>query len=303
MTEGTGRVGVVMPHGVLFRGGAEAKIRQCLIEQDRLEAVIGLPPNLFYSTSIPACILDLPRDEARGAPQPCPVRRRLGPVRQGQEPEPHERRRHGRHRSRPTRPAMTPTARAASTSVSCPSTRSRPTASTSTSAATSRPPPPTPLDLPTALANYEDAASRATRRGAGTVRRDLRAARISRSPMSDAWIETTLGDGRQHATGSATRDDSRQDDDWRGPSARSRHEATVPLGETASTDSSRSSMSARPSSSRWLRCLMLHVGTIGRAADLAVPIAAERGHRLASKPIRDQRAGSCTCASSRSGPG
>src|SRR5690606_8795292 len=56
-TPGTGRVGVVMPHGVLFRGGAEAKIRQCLIEKDLLDAVIGLPPNLFYSTSIPACIL------------------------------------------------------------------------------------------------------------------------------------------------------------------------------------------------------------------------------------------------------
>lgn len=53
----TGRVGVVMPHGVLFRGGSEAKIRQCLVEQDHLEAVIGLPPNLFYSTSIPACLL------------------------------------------------------------------------------------------------------------------------------------------------------------------------------------------------------------------------------------------------------
>jgi type I restriction enzyme M protein len=53
----TGRVGVVMPHGVLFRGGAEAKIRECLVERDMLEAVIGLPPNLFYSTSIPACIL------------------------------------------------------------------------------------------------------------------------------------------------------------------------------------------------------------------------------------------------------
>lgn len=57
MNPATGRVGVVMPHGVLFRGGAEAKIRQCLIESDRLEAVIGLPPNLFYSTSIPACLL------------------------------------------------------------------------------------------------------------------------------------------------------------------------------------------------------------------------------------------------------
>lgn len=57
MEPGAGRVGVVMPHGVLFRGGAESKIRQCLIEEDRLEAVVGLPPNLFYSTSIPACLL------------------------------------------------------------------------------------------------------------------------------------------------------------------------------------------------------------------------------------------------------
>lgn len=57
MNPGTGRVGVVMPYGVLFRGGAEARIRQCLIENDLLDAVIGLPPNLFYSTSIPACIL------------------------------------------------------------------------------------------------------------------------------------------------------------------------------------------------------------------------------------------------------
>lgn len=57
MNTDSGRVGVVMPHGVLFRGGAEAKIRKCLVEDDRLEAVIGLPPNLFYSTSIPASIL------------------------------------------------------------------------------------------------------------------------------------------------------------------------------------------------------------------------------------------------------
>jgi len=57
MTVDKGRVGVVMPHGVLFRGGVEARIRQCLIEQDRLEAVVSLPTNLFYSTSIPACVL------------------------------------------------------------------------------------------------------------------------------------------------------------------------------------------------------------------------------------------------------
>jgi type I restriction enzyme M protein len=57
MTEDKGRVGVVMPLGVLFRGGVEAKIRECLIERDRLEAVVSLPTNLFYSTSIPACVL------------------------------------------------------------------------------------------------------------------------------------------------------------------------------------------------------------------------------------------------------
>lgn len=56
MKPDTGRVGVVMPHGVLFRGGAESAIRQCLVQADQLEAVIGLPPNLFYSTPIPACL-------------------------------------------------------------------------------------------------------------------------------------------------------------------------------------------------------------------------------------------------------
>lgn len=67
MDDKTGRVGVVMPHGVLFRGGVESKIRECLVEQDRLEAVVGLPTNLFYSTSIPACLLifKATKDEAR----------------------------------------------------------------------------------------------------------------------------------------------------------------------------------------------------------------------------------------------
>jgi type I restriction enzyme M protein len=59
----TGRVGVVMPHGVLFRGGVEGAIRQCLIERDQLDAVIGLPSNLFYSTSIPACLLIFQSDK------------------------------------------------------------------------------------------------------------------------------------------------------------------------------------------------------------------------------------------------
>ena len=60
---GTGRLGVVMPHGVLFRGAAEGRIRQGLLEEDLFEAVIGLAPNLFYGTGIPASILVLNRDK------------------------------------------------------------------------------------------------------------------------------------------------------------------------------------------------------------------------------------------------
>lgn len=56
-----GRCAVVMPHGVLFRGGEEKACRQKFIEQGLLEAVIGLPPGLFYGTGIPACVLVLNR--------------------------------------------------------------------------------------------------------------------------------------------------------------------------------------------------------------------------------------------------
>ena len=52
-----GVMGVVVPHGVLFRGGTEKTIRTGIIENDLLEAVIGLPPSLFYGTSIPAALL------------------------------------------------------------------------------------------------------------------------------------------------------------------------------------------------------------------------------------------------------
>lgn len=57
-----GRMGVIVPHGVLFRGGAEGRIRQQLIEENLLDAVIGLPENLFYGTGIPAAILLFRRD-------------------------------------------------------------------------------------------------------------------------------------------------------------------------------------------------------------------------------------------------
>jgi len=52
-----GRAGVVLPHGVLFRGSSEGKIRKQLIDENLLKAVIGLPANLFYGTGIPATIL------------------------------------------------------------------------------------------------------------------------------------------------------------------------------------------------------------------------------------------------------
>ncbi|MEZ9168048.1 MULTISPECIES: type I restriction-modification system subunit M [Vibrio] len=54
-----GRMAVVLPHGVLFRGGAEGKIRTKLLKENRIVAVIGVASNLFYGTGIPACILVL----------------------------------------------------------------------------------------------------------------------------------------------------------------------------------------------------------------------------------------------------
>ena len=55
--EDIGKVGVIVPHGVLFRGSSEGKIREQLIRENLLEAVIGLPSNLFFGTGIPAAIL------------------------------------------------------------------------------------------------------------------------------------------------------------------------------------------------------------------------------------------------------
>jgi type I restriction enzyme M protein len=55
--EGSGKVGVIIPHGVLFRGSTERTIRENLIRENLLEAVIGLPSNLFFGTGIPAAIL------------------------------------------------------------------------------------------------------------------------------------------------------------------------------------------------------------------------------------------------------
>lgn len=56
VTKHTGMLGVVLPHGVLFRGGAEGKIRKGMVKEDRFEAVIGLTPNLFCGATIPVAI-------------------------------------------------------------------------------------------------------------------------------------------------------------------------------------------------------------------------------------------------------
>lgn len=59
-----GRIAAVAPHGVLFRGAAEGRIRQRIIDENLLDTVIGLPENLFYGTSIPACILIFKKNRA-----------------------------------------------------------------------------------------------------------------------------------------------------------------------------------------------------------------------------------------------
>src|SRR5262249_24808048 len=60
----TGKGAVILPHGVLFRGGAEGDIRQRIVEQGFIKAIIGLPENLFYGTGIPACIIVIDKEGA-----------------------------------------------------------------------------------------------------------------------------------------------------------------------------------------------------------------------------------------------
>ena len=65
-TKGAGKAACILPHGVLFRGNAEATIRQQLVRSGYLKGIIGLPANLFYGTSIPACIVVLDKENAAG---------------------------------------------------------------------------------------------------------------------------------------------------------------------------------------------------------------------------------------------
>ena len=62
----TGKAAVILPHGVLFRGGAEGTIRNRILKQGYIKGIIGLPANLFYGTGIPACIIVLDKEGAAG---------------------------------------------------------------------------------------------------------------------------------------------------------------------------------------------------------------------------------------------
>jgi type I restriction enzyme M protein len=58
-------MGVVLPHGALFRGGSEGKVRQGILEEDLLEAIIGLPSKLFYGAGIPACLFIINKNKPK----------------------------------------------------------------------------------------------------------------------------------------------------------------------------------------------------------------------------------------------
>ncbi|MDD3562148.1 MAG: type I restriction-modification system subunit M [Candidatus Cloacimonetes bacterium] len=60
----TGKGAIILPHGVLFRGGSEGVIRQNIIKRGYIKGIIGLPPNLFYGTGIPACIIVIDKEDA-----------------------------------------------------------------------------------------------------------------------------------------------------------------------------------------------------------------------------------------------
>ena len=143
---GRGIAATVMPHGVLFRGGAERDIRTRLLDDDIIDAVIGLAPNLFYGTGIPACVLVLraPGTKPAGAGREGAVhqRRRRVRGRAGAELPAPRARREDRLRlpgSSPTSPATPPSSPArnwpptttTSTSAATPTTRPRPNRRTS----------------------------------------------------------------------------------------------------------------------------------------------------------------------------
>ena len=95
--KGAGKGACILPHGVLFRGGAEATIRQQLVRSGYLKGIIGLPANLFYGTGIPACIVVLDKENAAGRKGVFMIDASKGFLKDGQQ-EPAARAGHPPHR-------------------------------------------------------------------------------------------------------------------------------------------------------------------------------------------------------------
>src|SRR5690606_15651226 len=91
-----GTMAIILPHGVLFRGGAEARIREKLLKENYIDTVIGLPSNLFYSTGIPVCILVLKKCKKQddvlfiNASEHYKKEKRQNTLREGEEGEPND---------------------------------------------------------------------------------------------------------------------------------------------------------------------------------------------------------------------
>ena len=152
--KGAGKAACILPHGVLFRGNAEATIRQQLVRSGYLKGIIGLPANLFYGTGIPACIVVLDKENAAGRKGVFMIGRLQG-IQEGRPQEPPARAGHSPDSStssqnRPTflatpgwcRWTRSPTRRTTSTST-CRATSTAPSprtcrTSTATCAAASR---------------------------------------------------------------------------------------------------------------------------------------------------------------------
>ena len=93
---------IILPHGVLFRGGAEERIRTKLLNDGHIDTVIGLPANLFYSTGIPVCILVLKKCKK---PDDVLFINASRALRERQTPEPPDGRSTSTRSSRPTNSA------------------------------------------------------------------------------------------------------------------------------------------------------------------------------------------------------
>ena len=103
----TGKGACILPHGVLFRGGAEGAIRRNLVQRGYLKGIIGLPANLFYGTGIPACIVVLDKEGA-ARPQGHLHDRRLQGLHQGRQQEPPPRAGHPQDRGHLHPPSRAP---------------------------------------------------------------------------------------------------------------------------------------------------------------------------------------------------